>query len=260
MSRKIITILLLIIFILIFCAVSSFASETMSVEGNTNLKEGESTVELTLLLGDLSGFTEGEPLGFQGTLTYDENIFQNIIVEGLNGWTINYEKTSKTFMGETDVANSNMEIAKVILTVKSGIEPGTSGIISFSNVLLTDGTNDYTLNKESTVKKEEKNTRKDDGEENPPAEDEKNPEEQPGEDNVNNTVNNNNSLDNTNKTPNTNTTTIKGDNPDKTTATTATTSKTSLPKAGLTNVLAVLVVLAVISMIVFKIKSKDIKY
>lgn len=260
MSRKIITILLLIIFILIFCTVSSFASETMSVEGNTNLKEGESTVELTLLLGDLSGFTEGEPLGFQGTLTYDENIFQNIIVEGLNGWTINYEKTSKTFMGETDVANSNMEIAKVILTVKSGIEPGTSGIISFSNVLLTDGTNDYTLNKEITVTMEETTPPIDDGEENPPAEDEENPEEQPGEDNVNNTVNNNNSLDNTNKTPNTNTTTIKGDNPDKTTATTATTSKTSLPKAGLTNVLAVLVVLAVISMIVFKIKSKDIKY
>ena len=260
MRRKIITILLLIIFILIFGAVSSFASETMSVEGNTNLKEGESALEFTLLLVDLSGFTEGEPLGFQGRLTYDENIFQNIIVEGLNGWTINYEKTSKTFIGETDVANSNIQIAKVILTVKSGIEPGTSGLIRFSNVLLTDGTNDYTLNKEITVTMEETTPPIDDGEENSPAEDEENPEEQPGEDNVNNTVNNNNSLDNTNKKPNTNTTTIKGDNPDKITATTTTTSKTSLPKTGLRNILAVLVVLAVISMIVFKIKSRDIKY
>ena len=221
---------LIIIFIVLFCTVKSFASETMSVEGNTTLKTEEKTVELTISLGDISSFIEGEPLGFQGTLTYDENMFQNVLVEGLNGWTINYEETTKTFMGETDVASADTQIAKVILTVKDGVEAGTSGTVNFSNILLTDGVNDYTFNNEVVVTMEEEHP-------------------------VNNTVNNNVPENNTNKVSNT--TTIQGNTPDKTTGTTAT---TSLPKAGLRNILAILVVISVISMIVFKIKSRDIKY
>lgn len=239
---------LIIIFIVLFCTVKSFASETMSVQGNTTLKTEEKTVELTILLGDISSFIEGEPLGFQGTLTYDENMFQNVLVEGLNGWTINYEETTKTFMGETDVASADTQIAKVILTVKDGVEAGTSGTVNFSNILLTDGVNDYTFNNEVVVTMEEEQV---------PPTDEEDPEEQePGEeDPVNNTVNNNVPENNTNKVSNT--TTIQGNTPDKTTGTTAT---TSLPKAGLRNILAILVVISVISMIVFKIKSRDIKY
>ena len=221
---------LIIIFIVLFCTVKSFASETMSVQGNTTLKTEEKTVELTISLGDISSFIEGEPLGFQGTLTYDENMFQNVLVEGLNGWTINYEETTKTFMGETDVASADTQIAKVILTVKDGVEAGTSGTVNFSNILLTDGVNDYTFNNEVVVTMEEEHP-------------------------VNNTVNNNVPENNTNKVSNT--TTIQGNTPDKTTGTTAT---TSLPKAGLRNILAILVVISVISMIVFKIKSRDIKY
>lgn len=256
MNKRIITILLLVIFILSMCTLKSFARGIIDIEGNTSLKVGENTVELTLSLGDLAGFTEGEPLGFQGTLTYDENMFQNILVEGLNGWTVNYEKSTKTFMGETDVANANTQIAKVILTVKDGIEAGTSGMVDFNNILLTDGTGDFILDKEIIVTMEGETTPPidEDGEENPPVEDEEKPGE---EENVNNTINNNTSLENTNKNENTNTTTIQGNTPAKTTGTTAT---TSLPKAGLRNILLGLVIIAFVSMVVFKIKSKDIKY
>lgn len=235
---------LIIIFIVLFCTVKSFASETMSVQGNTTLKTEEKTVELTISLGDISSFIEGEPLGFQGTLTYDENMFQNVLVEGLNGWTINYEETTKTFMGETDVASADTQIAKVILTVKDGVEAGTSGTVNFSNILLTDGVNDYTFNNEVVVTMEEEQV--------PPTDEEEPVEEDP----VNNTVNNNVPTNNNNNKVS-NTTTIQGNTPDKTTGTTAT---TSLPKAGLRNILAILVVISVISMIVFKIKSRDIKY
>lgn len=166
MKKRKLTIALILIMILALGTINSFAADTkieMDVQGQTTVNDTDKTIELILSLGSFTGIEEGKPLGYQGTLTYDENVFDGIDVEGLNGWTVNYESSTKTILGETDVANANTQIAKITLTIKDGVEPGTSGKIQFNNILITDGTNDSTFNKEITV------TVQGEGEENNPT-------------------------------------------------------------------------------------------
>ena len=243
MKKRILIIALVIILMFVFGTINSFAAGNieLNVQGKTTVNSTDDTIELTLSLGSFTDIEEGQPLGFQGALEYDEDMFESIVVQGLNGWTVNY--ADGTFMGETDVANANTQIAKVTLTLKDAVEPGTSGKIQFNDILLTDGTNDFTFNKEITV------TLQGEGEENNPTED-----PATGGNNENTTEDDHKNTNSINKNVSTNTTTIQGSNTDKTTA------STRLPSAGIKSVLIIAVVIAVISMIVFKIKSRDIKY
>lgn len=246
MKTKILIALIVISMVISLGTINSFASGNieMDIQGQTTVKETEKTVELILSLGSFTEIEEGIPLGYQGTLTYDENLFSGITVEGLNGWTVSYESSTKVFMGEIDVAKANTQIAKITLTIKEGVANGTSGKISFSNILLTDGTNDFTFNKEVTVTvenntSEENNNQNQENEETKPSEENKEESESNKE---------------TNSNVSTNSSSIKGSNTDKTTA------STKLPAAGLRNILIIAVVIMIVFMVVFKIKSRDIKY
>ena len=239
LSKKILTIILIIIMMITLGTINSLAAGNieLNITGETTVNETANTVELTLSLRGFTDIEEGVPLGYEGTITYDENIFESIAVEGLNGWTVSYEDSTKTLVGEINTATANTEIAKITLTLKDGVEPGTSGTVNFNNILLTDGTNDFTFNREVTVTvggTEEVPTP-----ENPGSGDE--------EENVL-------AEEPTNENSNTNTTTIQGGNTDRTT------SSTRLPSAGIKNVLIIAIAVVVIAMIVFKIKSRDIKY
>ena len=243
MKTKILLIMMIMVVTIILGTINSLAAGNIeiNVQGQTTIKETEKTIELTLSLGNFTEIEEGIPLGYQGTLTYDENMFESIAVEGLNGWTVNYEDSTNVFMGETDTAKANTQIAKVTLTLKDGVTLGTSGTINFNNILLTDGTNDFTFNKEITITVEN--------------EENNDPNEGNEEDNQETGTDENNTIDEpTNTNVSTNSTSIQGSNTDRTTAT------TKLPAAGLRNIVIIAVVIMIIFMVVFKIKSKDIKY
>lgn len=233
MKKGIVTIVVAIILILITGTVPSLAvSNTnieMNIQGQTTVNSTDDTVELTISLGNFTGIEEGQPLGYQGTITYDENVFEGITVEGLNGWTVNYENSTKVFMGEIDLASANTEIAKITLTLKDGLTLPTTGKIQFNNILLTDGTNDYTFNKEVTITVEE-NT-------------EVNDEENVIEEETTNTTN----VNNTN-------TSIQANKVD------TTVSKQTLPAAGIKNIMIISIVAIIVLAIIFKIKSRKIKY
>ena len=246
MKTKILIALVVISIVISLGTINSFAAGNieMDIQGQTTIKETEKTVELILSLGSFTEIEEGIPLGYQGTLTYDENLFSGITVEGLNGWTVSYESSTKVFMGEIDVAKANTQIAKITLTIKDGVANGTSGKVSFSNILLTDGTNDVTFNKEVTLTFEN-DTTEENNNQNQENEEIKPPEENNEESESNKETNSNIS---------TNSSSIKGSNTDKTTA------STKLPAAGLRNILIIAVVIMIVFMVVFKIKSRDIKY
>ena len=243
LSKRILTIMLIVIIMITLGTINSLAAGNieLNITGETTINSGTNIIELTISLGNFTDIEEGEPLGYEGTITYDEDMFESIEVEGLNGWTANYEDSTHTLVGETDTSVANIEIAKVTLTLKDGVEPGTSGKVNFNNILLTDGDNDFTFNKEITVTVE--NTEEQPTPENPGSGSgsQNVPSEEPTNENSN--------------TNNTNTTTIQGGNTDKTTA-----SASRLPSAGVKNVLIIALVVAIIAMIVFKIKSRDIKY
>lgn len=237
MKRKILAIIMIIFMITILGTINSLAAGNieLNVQGETTVKDTEKTIELTLSLGSFTEIEEGIPLGYQGTLEYDENLFEGITVEGLNGWTVNYENSTKVFMGETDTVKANTQIAKITLTLKDGVTPGTSGTINFSDILLTDGTNDFTFNKEVTVTIENEEV------------------DNPSE--GNNQISGTNETNTTTSTNiSTNSSSIQGSNTDRTTA------STRLPSAGLKNILIIAVVIISVLMVVFKIKSRDIKY
>ena len=251
MKNKIIMAILIIAMILTIGTISSFAEGEANIElnlnGQTTINEDTKTVELTLSLEDFTGVEDGATLGYQATLEYDENMFQSVEVEGLNGWTANYESSTKVLLGDVDRANPNIDITKITLTLKDDVQPGTEGKVQINNILLTDGDNDFTFNKEVTVKVEEKADTPSTG----------------------NNTNNENTVNN-NSTPNSNITNNNssinanisnnagmqsGSSKDNTTAQT-----TKLPNTGIENVILVAIAVTIVAIIVFKIKSRDIKY
>ena len=243
MKNKIIMIILIIAMILTIGTISSFAEGEANIElklnGQTTINEDTKTVELTLSLGDFTGVEDGATLGYQATLEYDENMFQSVEVEGLNGWTANYESSTKVLLGDVDRANPNTDITKITLTLKDDVQPGTEGKVQINNILLTDGNNDFTFNKEVTVKMEEEVTT--------PVED----------DNTNNSGNNGNATNN-NSSINANISNNAGMQSENTDNTTV--QATRLPNTGIENIILVAIAVTIVAIIVFKIKSRDIKY
>ena len=243
MKNKIIMTILIIAMILTIGTISSFAEEEANIElnlnGQTTINEDTKTVELTLSLGDFTGVEDGATLGYQATLEYDKNMFQSVEVEGLNGWTANYESSTKVLLGDVDRANPNTDITKITLTLKDDVQPGTEGKVQINNILLTDGNNDFTFNKEVTVKMEEEVTT--------PVED----------DNTNNSGNNGNATNN-NSSINANISNNAGMQSGNTDNTTV--QATRLPNTGIENIILVAIAVTIVAIIVFKIKSRDIKY
>ena len=243
MKNKIIMTILIIAMILTIGTISSFAEGEANIElnlnGQTTVNKDTKTVELTLLLGDFTGVEAGATLGYQATLEFDENMFQSVEVEGLNGWTANYESSTKVLLGDVDKANPNTDITKITLTLKDDVQPGTEGKVQINNILLTDGNNDFTFNKEVTVKMEEEVTT--------PVED----------DNTNNSGNNGNATNN-NSSINANISNNAGMQSGNTDNTTV--QATRLPNTGIENIILVAIAVTIVAIIVFKIKSRDIKY
>lgn len=243
MKNKIIMTILIIAMILTIGTISSFAEGEANIElnlnGQTTINEDAKTVELTLSLGDFTGVEDGATLGYQATLEYDKNMFQSVEVEGLNGWTANYESSTKVLLGDVDKANPNTDITKITLTLKDDVQPGTEGKVQINNILLTDGNNDFTFNKEVTVKMEEEVTT--------PVED----------DNTNNSGNNGNATNN-NSSINANISNNAGMQSENTDNTTV--QATRLPNTGIENIILVAIAVTIVAIIVFKIKSRDIKY
>ena len=243
MKNKIIMTILIVAMILTIGTISSFAEGEANIElnlnGQTTINEDAKTVELTLSLGDFTGVEDGATLGYQATLEYDENRFQSVEVEGLNGWTANYESSTKVLLGDVDKANPNTDITKITLTLKDDVQPGTEGKVQINNILLTDGDNDFSFNKEVTVKMEEEVTT--------PVED----------DNTNNSGNNGNATNN-NSSINANISNNAGMQSGNTDNTTV--QATRLPNTGIENIILVAIAVTIVAIIVFKIKSRDIKY
>ena len=239
MKNKMLITILFIVLIIASVSINSFAADEtteanieVNLTGETAVNESTKTIELTLSLGAFTGIEENIVLGYEATLEYDEEVFENVTVEGLNGWSATYEPSTKVLIGETPTAvgKANTDITKITLTLKDGLEAGTKGTVALNNLTLTDGeTNDFEFSKEMTISIG-------------------NSESEQEENGTSENIPNSNTDTNTN-------TAISGNNTDRTTATT-----TTLPSAGIRNILIISIVIAVIAMVIFKIKSRDIKY
>lgn len=139
---------------------------------------------------------------------------------------------STTIVADTATAKANKDIAKITFKLKSNLESGTTGNIQFKNIVLTDGTNETTYNKTFSVTLEKSDAK---------------------DNEKNNTTNNKTNSQ-------TNTTTTSGNNTTKSNSTTNTTAITKLPAAGLNNIIILVIGIVIIAAIIFKFKSRKIKY
>lgn len=215
------------------------ANAIVNITANTQkIEDKQSTIELMISLGALENLslTNGKiVLGYEATLNYDSNIVESATIEGLNGWTAVYEASTKKIVGDTVDAKANTNTAKIVLKLKENIPDGTSGKISIKNLLLTDGTNDFSFSKDITIEKKSANT-------------------------TNNETNSQTNTTNTSNTQKTNNTTTSGNNTTKSNLTTNTTAITKLPAAGLNNIIILAIGIVIIAAIIFKFKSRKIKY
>lgn len=211
----------------------------------TKIDKNDKTVEVILSLGSFSGVAENSTLGYQGTLEFDKTVFESATVTGLNGWTVTYDPTkSTTIVGDTAAAKANTDIAKITLKLNSNLDAGSKGNIELKNVVLTDGTNEITYNKTFSITLEKKNSENTENKTNTPT----------------NTTNTNTSTNKSN-TQTSNNSATSGNNTNKSNSSlTANTAITKLPAAGLNNVIILAIVIVFIAAIIFKFKSRKIKY
>ena len=220
---------------------------------NQTIVEGQKQVVIQINLDEYNGAGD---LGYQGTLEYDENIFENVTMTSLNDWeNIDYEPTTGNFLSTTQKAQSSTTIAEITLTLKDGITAQNT-TVNINDLMFADGdtsanfNQSLTFNFEQNTSTEEPSTDPDDKPEEQPGD---NQEEQPGQtpdgDNQNEEVNTGNE-----ETPNTNSEAISNSQSNKNdtiliegaTNEDKTTANSSIPQTGGISTLVIVGVIAVI--------------
>lgn len=129
-------------------------SESANIEvnftGPTTLKQNDKTLTLTLALGNFTGISDDNVLGYEATLDYKEDIFASVTVKGLNGWNADYKDSTKIIIGDTASAKANTQITEIVFTLKEGVQPTTTEI-KLNNILLTNDEHDFKYDKKLTV-------------------------------------------------------------------------------------------------------------
>ena len=245
--KKVISLVVLVSIILVANTVLA-ASAKVNVTGQTAIEEGTKTVTMTVSLGAFDDVAEGETLGFQATLEYNNNIFDSVTVQGLNGWDVSYEDSSKVVTGLTKSSKANVQIATFTFTVKDGVTAGSTDNILLNNFLLS---NDGTLNQEENYSLKVSIVEK------PTIEEPGTPEPE-NEVGGNNTVNTGNTTENkvtgNNVAGSTKNNTVYNTIKDNTVK-----GSNKLPAAGLTNTIIISAVVVLIVGVGFMIRSKTIK-
>ena len=223
---------------------------------NPTVTEGQKQVVILINLDEYNGAGD---LGYQGTLEYDKNIFENVTMNSLNDWeNIDYEPTTGNFLSTTKSAQKGTTIAEITLTIKDGITAQNT-TVNINDLMFADGdtsanfNQSLTFNFEQNTSTEEPSTDPDDKPEEQPGDNQEeqpgdNQEEQPGQTPDGDNNNQNEETPNTNSEAISNSQSNKNDtiliegatNEDRTTAT------STIPQTGGISTLVVVGVIAVI--------------
>lgn len=168
MEKIIISLIVVILGLGNFCCYANEeeANIELNLKGETSILENEENYTVTVHLGEFATNSDNEIMGYEAVLDYDEEIFEKVVIKGLNGWTLNYNHNTKMLIGDTSSAKANTEITQMIFTLKENVQPTTTDI-TLNNMLLTDDQNDFEYNKKITltikgedINKETNNTNK----------------------------------------------------------------------------------------------------
>lgn len=252
--KKVVSIILFVVLVIVSFNVKAVSENGSTVNMSFTKTVEEDKVVITIKLGEFVSVGENSVMAASMTLDFDKNVISDISGTSSNSWDITIQESTKRVLLETDTAKPNTEIAKITFNINPNAEPTTSTIalkeinIAASSSGLDENYNDQTI---SFSVNEETPTTPDDGK-NEVANGNNTGNNATG----NNAVGNNTPANSTNKVTNnsSNKTNSIAANKDNTTAT------SKLPDTGIRNILIISIVVIAICIVIFKIKSRKIKY
>ena len=252
--KKVVSIILFIILAIVSLNVKAVSENGSTVNMSFTKTVEEDKVIITIKLGEFVSVEENSVMASTMTLDFDNNVISKVSGTSSNNWDITIQESTKRVLLETDSARPNTEIAQITFNINPNASEGTSSVglkeinIAASSSGLDENYNDQTV---SFSVNEETPTN--------PGGDEN---EVIGGNNAVNNATGNNAVGNnatgnginyvTNNSSN-RTNSIVG-NKDNTTAT------SKLPDTGIRNILIIAIVVTAVCIIIFKIKSRKIKY
>lgn len=246
--KKVVSIILLILSIICININVLAATEDSSVKVEfsvANMSENEMKVKMSL--GEFTNVPENSVMTTTMTLEYDTSLIERVEVAGKDNWKATLEPTTKRVILETDKSKANTTIAEFIFTTSKDatIEKLNKSKILIKDINISDGENLDQFDEDKEFKFSLK------------------------EENNNSNSNNQNTNTNTNTSTKTNQNTTNGTNISSNTDSKKNTitgnkqntlAPTKLPAAGIKNLIILGIVIIAISTIIFKLKSRKIKY
>lgn len=252
--KKVVSIILFVILVIVSFNVKAVSENGSTVNMSFTKTVEEDKVVITIKLGEFVSVGENSVMAASMTLDFDKNVISDISGTSSNNWDITIQESTKRVLLETDSARPNTEIAEITFNINPNASEGTSSVglkeinIAASSSGLDETYNDQTI---SFSVNEETPTTPDDGK-NEVANGNNTGNNATG----NNAVGNNTPANSTNKVTNNSSskTNSIAANKDNTTAT------SKLPDTGIRNILIISIVVIAICIVIFKIKSRKIKY
>ena len=140
MKKKLVKILL-IINILLFATMIKFVYAQSNVEGKGNLQikldvdtskmQSEKEIKINIKLTSFTNIDTNEPVVITGTLDYEENLFSNVSLEALSGWSSYLNKNKFVLDASKIVEGKN--IATLTMKLNEGIS-SKSTVVKFTNI------------------------------------------------------------------------------------------------------------------------------
>lgn len=250
--KKVVSIVVFVVLVIVSINVKAVSENGSTVNMSFEQTVNQDSVVITIKLGDFVSVTEDSVMVATMSLDYDENIITDIQGTTSNNWDITIQKETKSVLLETDHAMPNTEVAQIKFNINPDAQTieSTVGLkeinVAASISELDENYNDVTVN--FTANPETPTT---------PSENETgggNTTNETGNNTVNNIGNstlNGNNIATNNSSNRTNSISANRDN---------TTASSRLPDTGIGNILIIAIVIIAICIIIFKIKSRKIKY
>ncbi len=235
--KKIVSIVL---FILIICTMlnvnASAPASDVGVYANAEKQSSKMVIEYGLL--NFVEVEEGQAMVITMTLDYDTSVISSVQAQGLNNWSASFEEGTKRLVLETNSGKANTGVVQLTFNInQSATINSSNNKITLKDINISEGENLDKYDENHTFEISLNNDEENGGNTAKPG-------------NNTNTANSNGSQ---NGSTNSKTNSIAG-NVDKTVA------KNQLPKAGLKNIAIIAIVVIAVAVVIFKIKSRKIKY
>lgn len=231
--------ILIMIYMIIVPKVNALDGVRANIKFSGNYNDD--VVIISIEAGKFTGFTSGGVVNASMTLDYDSNIVTKVEVESYNNWKIELAEKTKRVLISTDESKDNVQIAKITVHLNKGKLNNKEQKVSIKEFEIANGSELNEVYPEYNYKFTPENSTEDGKNENLNTNTNQNT--------IQNVINSNNISINTDSKKNT----ITGNKQN-------TLAPTKLPAAGIKNIIILSIVIIAIATIIFKIKSRKIKY